>query len=595
MAKMTQDMNGAVGKLGNRVYYSQNGQTVVRVNTTPKNPKTNAQTIQRVIMKQVNKSYKMFKEICNHSFEGVTTGIACMNRFMQLNAKYLRNRAAEIQQSGQSLSAFYNFSPITSEAWAPGAAILAQGSLPQVQVDLPASNYAAFPATENTYAGVCDALGAKRGDQLTLVTVFRNQFGSYQVKLARIILDPRNADGSGASMASAFVGTNGAVNLPNFRNETDGAFLSFADYSVRFNLDSDFNIAAAAVILSRRDKEGYWFRSNAQLVINESVIGSDLCSLQEAVDDSYASADIYSESDLYLNNAGTGGSQGSSEAGTEPGLTPVFSDSVLINGSPQNVSGGVVALTSGAFVLTLRGQNLLGATPVVTNAGTAIQPATQSDTAITYNIPADWSDVRVRKSSDGSQWFRLAVANSGLEQPDQPGTPSIASITVGGEQVTLYPGAATDELVEGMLVGFNGQTGEIVITGSNLGSIRAGGDAEIALTINEDGTRATGVTTGKHFAVYNSDNDNVYLAFIFEKPVVSVAGETVELNYLGGRLVGDASSRGQVVVTTQQPNSWKLGGEAMTPGMGQATGTWSEGDEITIQWDDLNLITLMLA
>ena len=39
-----------------------------------KNPKTTAQTLQRVLVKVVALAYAMLKTICNHSFEGVTNG-----------------------------------------------------------------------------------------------------------------------------------------------------------------------------------------------------------------------------------------------------------------------------------------------------------------------------------------------------------------------------------------------------------------------------------------------------------------------------------------------------------------------------------------
>ena len=70
MAEMTQEMYGATGKVGNKVYYRINGKTVAREAVTPKNPKTDLQTLQRVIAAQVTKDYKAFKQICDHSFEG---------------------------------------------------------------------------------------------------------------------------------------------------------------------------------------------------------------------------------------------------------------------------------------------------------------------------------------------------------------------------------------------------------------------------------------------------------------------------------------------------------------------------------------------
>ena len=89
-----------------------------------KNPKTNAQTLQRVLVKAVGMFYAMVKFICNHSFEGVSNGYQCMNKFKKVNLKYLRERAATLQNSGQSLYQFYQFIPLQSDKWTPFAAII---------------------------------------------------------------------------------------------------------------------------------------------------------------------------------------------------------------------------------------------------------------------------------------------------------------------------------------------------------------------------------------------------------------------------------------------------------------------------------------
>ena len=79
MAKVKGYMEGNVGKVGNITYYrdSATGETVTRKIVTPKNPKTNAQTVQRVIAKQVGAMYSMMQEIADHSFQGKAKGAQC--------------------------------------------------------------------------------------------------------------------------------------------------------------------------------------------------------------------------------------------------------------------------------------------------------------------------------------------------------------------------------------------------------------------------------------------------------------------------------------------------------------------------------------
>ena len=45
MSQMNQEMYGATGKVGNKTYYRRDGKTIARIVVTPKNPKTDAQTI----------------------------------------------------------------------------------------------------------------------------------------------------------------------------------------------------------------------------------------------------------------------------------------------------------------------------------------------------------------------------------------------------------------------------------------------------------------------------------------------------------------------------------------------------------------------
>ena len=109
MAKVKGYMEGNVGKVGNITYYrdSATGETVTRKIVTPKNPKTNAQTVQRVIAKQVGAMYSMMQEIADHSFQGKAKGAQCAAEFRRLNMIAVRDRAAEIQNSGHSLYEYY--------------------------------------------------------------------------------------------------------------------------------------------------------------------------------------------------------------------------------------------------------------------------------------------------------------------------------------------------------------------------------------------------------------------------------------------------------------------------------------------------------
>ena len=401
--------SGQTGKLDNVVYYKgANGETIARKLVTPKNPNTLAQRYQRVIMKTVNKNYQVLKDLADHSFEGKTMGAQCMARFLQLNARTLRSRAVELQSAGQSLAQFYSFLPLKSEHFTPAAVFISEGSLPQVPVAIGAGPYIDLPT--NTYAGICEKYGLKRGDQLTFVVIGRDAQTNVNVcRYARIILDPRNADGSGAAMSEAFI-SDGAVNKPNFRNAGVFTELAIEDDILGFNTVNGIAVAAG-IIVSRKDDKKYWYRSTCKLVISEANM-TDKVSLEDAATEESGDLDLINE-DAYLNNAGTGGAQGAETVVTPGDDSPVINSAASINGVSQNISGGSVAVTAPLTSVVLSGSNLDGATITMEVGGVA-----QAATAHTAN-QISWSGLNVAAGTsvvlkkDGATFLTINVQAAG--------------------------------------------------------------------------------------------------------------------------------------------------------------------------------------
>ena len=390
-----------------------------------KNPKTTAQTLQRVLVKDVAMAYTMFKEICNHSFENVNRGFDSMNKFKKLNLRYLRERAATLQSLGQSLSQFYQFVPLQSENWSPFAAIISMGHLPEVSVaiDVEGGHKAYVNAPSRTYADFVNSWGLQRGDQLTFVTVQKRE-GKYGVNYARIVLNPRNADGSGAPMTTEIVNSEGEFPFSNWKNRLNFSTFEFDTDHFTFVLGRGGDVVAAGIIVSRKDKSGDWFRSNCQLVLNEAGLGSDLCSLAEAVEKSYASYDIDMESEFYLNNAGTSGT-GSTEdvtpsggGGVTPGQ-PVYNTSATINGVSQSIAGGSVNATAPITSVAVSGTNLgdVAFTAKVDGTGDAINPTSHDASGASFtglNVEASHSLMVYR---GGTLWFTVTAQDPDDEGP----------------------------------------------------------------------------------------------------------------------------------------------------------------------------------
>lgn len=411
-------LKNVVGKVGDSTLYVSGGETIMRNGTSNvKNPQSYAQMIQRVIAKTAMNNYSALQFLANHSFQGKPTGAKCMERFLSRNMRYFRERAAEIVNGGGSLYDFYQFSHVGSVKFVPAAVILAEGKLPQLIYGVKPDGSAALlnvlgQASPLSYADIINAYNLKRGDQLTFVSIDKNTMtGEYIPHYVRVILDPRNEDGTPASLTTAFIGFGSNVNCPNMRNRGGFVSLDISGDNLSFKLSNGL-VAAAGVIVSRKMK-GAWMRSNCKLVINEGIIGADLMSLGSAVDKSLSGSEIYTNDDLYLNNAGSGGEQGNA-INLEPSSAPVVNNNVRINGISQDVSGGSVS-TDSLSSIVVTGSNLTDELLTIRQSGQSEVghfKASEDGRSATYDaggsiIPND--DRVYTIFVKGQAWFNLKV------------------------------------------------------------------------------------------------------------------------------------------------------------------------------------------
>lgn len=308
MSKGNIFLGQARGKVGDVVLYRSSGEQITRSrNRHPSNPKTDAQLVQRILMSTIGNSYGKMRAIVDHSFEGVQPGAATMAAYMSANLNALRQRVTTAIQAGDDLDSLYAFAPIGSNVFAPNTFIISKGTLPVVLPQVVDDVVALLPLNTNTYAGVISQYGLQRGDQLTFVSIdVAGLEGNVDFWFTRVILDPVNPDGTPASLDEAFV-ANGAINLPNPRNEGSFSMISYSTLAVQYDQGAaDRLIIGTAIIVSRKGNDGKWRRSEASLVLNrlgaQAMGGLSLLSCLDRAKGS--SAEFLS--DLYLNNAGTG-------------------------------------------------------------------------------------------------------------------------------------------------------------------------------------------------------------------------------------------------------------------------------------------------
>lgn len=270
-----------------------------------KNPRTENQMRQRMLMTTVGAAYKMLKSIADHSFEGYSSGMQCMRQFNSRNLNRFKQAAAA---TGSVAFNEYKDGDIN-----PLPYILASGSLPGFTYNFDAtSNLKIVGEKEGadltTAEGIYAALGVQRNDLITFCTVIGESSttnGVYSYKAERFNIVRLYCDKSGAvsKPANAFtISTN---------NDVASISMSIVGNTITIRTGAaDFG----AVVQSRKNDSG-WLRSNAAMIVADGVISGVKTANQ------LATYPVGTE--LILNN-GPMANQGNVDAAVpKPGVNPL--------------------------------------------------------------------------------------------------------------------------------------------------------------------------------------------------------------------------------------------------------------------------------
>lgn len=301
------------GSVGDLTFYRRNAQQITRARARMvKNPKTLAQQMQRAIMRTSVEAYKVLKEICDHSWEGVAYGANSYAEFQKQNMAMLRRLAAA---GGENTKSFLpsGFNGLVAMPW-----VLSKGSIAWEGVDKEESAaegnyiflYGGYPSGTTletiTYKQFCDKHHLQQGDQVTLISALQrsdiDESSAVEINVSRLILSP----GLGEFAETNLFDNAGRINDPNPLNE------GMSSYSARLangNLcfvgsgDPDVATVGVAVIISRHASDGSWLRSPASLVFNQQQQEGGYTLRQASM---VVASDIPTPSDWYLNNANEG-------------------------------------------------------------------------------------------------------------------------------------------------------------------------------------------------------------------------------------------------------------------------------------------------
>ena len=270
-----------------------------------KNPRTESQMRQRMLMTTVGAAYKILKSIADHSFEGYSSGMQCMRQFNSRNLNRFKQAAAA---KGSVAFNEYKDGDIN-----PLPFILASGSLPGFTYKLDdTSNLEIVGEKEGadfaTAEGIYAALGVQRNDLITFCTVIgegSTSNGVYTYKAERFNIVRLYCDKSGSvtKPSEAFtISTN---------NDQASISMSTAANAITIKTGTaDFG----AVIQSRKNDNG-WLRSDAVMVVADDVISGVKTANQ------LATYPVGTE--LILNNGPMANEGDAGAAEAKPGVSPL--------------------------------------------------------------------------------------------------------------------------------------------------------------------------------------------------------------------------------------------------------------------------------
>lgn len=323
MAKGNMLLGMARKKVGDLVFYRANGEQITRArNRNPRNPKSDKQSVQRMVLASASKLASILEPIVNHSWEHVQVGGTSVRHFQKRAMDYIR-AAAAAQINGEASVPIAQF----TIKGAPAAGIveglpISSGSL-SVITPYVAGDFAneplirGFVASGSSIEAILGTSGFEPGDQLTIVgffagaTVAAASNGATNIavncRFARMTFKESLPAGSHDLVAF------GTIN-PDILESSEGLQnFAFTEQTTAPNTGLSFigqdpngTLFAVAVIRSKKDTAGKFLYSPAYITMLDNAAdlignGGDASLIYATYMDGSITIDVGDE--LYLRNA----------------------------------------------------------------------------------------------------------------------------------------------------------------------------------------------------------------------------------------------------------------------------------------------------
>lgn len=398
-----------------------------------KNPRTEGQMKQRMLMTTVGAAYKYMKSIADHSFEGKASGMACMREFNSRNLNRFKKAA--------SVNGHVAFNEYKDGDINPLPFILSSGSLPGFDFKLNESSqleisFAPADADFTTAEGIYAAMGIKKNDLVTFCSVIGaggvvNNIFEYTAERFDVVRIVADKSGTVASPIDAFT-----VSTNNI-DATVSAVVEDSTLKITSG-ECDFG----AVIQSRK-ADTNWLRSGAVMVVSADLI--------DGVQTANQLATYPVGTELILNN-GPMENQGGSNTPALPAPSLSFAQSSINANGTATVNAPQLNGTPSGATVTYSSQNPTIAT--VNPSTGVVQPVSNGTATIIARTSA------TDGYAAGQASFKVVV--TGIEQQALVVTPSRITLDKNStaKQVT-FENPTNAEVTVAMGAGVNGVSSSV--------------------------------------------------------------------------------------------------------------------------------------
>ena len=303
------------GSVGDVTFYRGRGQQLARArNRNPKNPRSSAQIIQRMILATASKAYSRLQSIVNHSFQGVTYGGESQSFFLSKAMDRIRNYvAASLEMYPASITdpSEYVGLAMPNDLHESGIGLLvSMGTIPSVSPNIQSKTEGGetiqFVAGFGPVMTIDELVGVPKVNQV--LTAFNAQVGDQITAIAlidgvlhrsRYIID---TNASAAALEAGWEGDGSSAAFDANKTEIDDLLILGWNDSVKvMSLYSEKEISAGAVIVSR-EVNGTWQRSTQYLVpMSQDGVGQNVQGIIDLW--SLGTTPVGVDSPYYLNNA----------------------------------------------------------------------------------------------------------------------------------------------------------------------------------------------------------------------------------------------------------------------------------------------------